>query len=336
MQCQPNQIKAIIEAILEDKKGKEGVKSIYFVGCGGSLGALYPAKTFVEQESTTIRSAWISSNEFNHSTPRDFGENSILLLACHKGNTPETIAAARLGKERGAAVIVLTWLEESEIVLFGDYIVRYAFDASPDHLAGDIDYAGEKTLCALTVAVELVEQTEGYAHYNEYYRGLSMIGGIIRSARAHVAQRAKAFAEAYKDEPVMYTMGSGAAYGAAYMESICIFMEMQWLDSSSIHTGEYFHGPFEITDHNRVFMVQVNEGSTRALDERALGFLQKHGKKIEVLDAKELGLSTIDASVIDYFNHSLFNNVYPIYNHELAEQRQHPLSTRRYMWRVEY
>ena len=38
----------------------------------------------------------------------------------------------------------------------------------------------------------------------------------------------------------------------------------------------------------------------------------------------------------DYFNHSLFNNVYPIYNHALAETRQHPLTTRRYMWKVAY
>lgn len=155
-------IKNIIAEILEAKKSKGGVKNLYFVGCGGSLGALYPAKTFMEKECASIKSAWINSNEFVHSTPRDFGENSIICLACHKGNTPETIEAAKLGKEKGAAVIVLTWLEESEIIEFGDYIIRYAFDASPDHLKGDIDYAGEKTICALLVAVELTAQTEGY------------------------------------------------------------------------------------------------------------------------------------------------------------------------------
>ena len=136
--------KNIIAEILEAKKSKGGVKNLYFVGCGGSLGALYPAKTFMEKECASIKSAWINSNEFVHSTPRDFGENSIICLACHKGNTPETIEAAKLGKEKGAAVIVLTWLEESEIIEFGDYIIRYAFDASPDHLKGDIDYAGRK------------------------------------------------------------------------------------------------------------------------------------------------------------------------------------------------
>ncbi len=144
------------------------------------------------------------------------------------------------------------------------------------------------------------------------------------------------FAEEYKNDSVIYTMGSGAGYGAAYMEDICIFMEMQWINSSSIHTGEFFHGPFEVTDANTPFVIQVSEGSTRELDERCLKFLHTYAKRIEVLDAKELGLSVIDPAVVDYFNHSLFNNVYPIYNHALAETRQHPLTTRRYMWKVAY
>ena len=162
-------IKNIVAEILENKKDKGGVKSLYFVGCGGSLGALYPAKTFMEKECSNIKSALINSNEFVHSTPKDFGENSIICLSCHKGNTPETIAAAKLGKEKGAAVIILTWLEESEIVEFGDYIIQYSFDASPDHLKGDIDYAGEKTMCALLVAVETLQQTAGYENYDKFY-----------------------------------------------------------------------------------------------------------------------------------------------------------------------
>ena len=120
------------------------------------------------------------------------------------------------------------------------------------------------------------------------------------------------------------------------MESICILMEMQWIDSACIHGGEYFHGPFEVTDANTAFILQVAEGKTRPLDERVLEFLRRYAKRYEALDAKELGLSTIDASVVDYFNHSLFNNVYAIYNRHLSEARRHPLSTRRYMWKVKY
>ena len=121
---QAEQIREIVAKIFEDKKAVGGVKSLYFVGCGGSYGALVPAANFMQRESTVLRSAAVSSNEFLHSTPRDFGVNSIICLSCHKGNTPETIAAAKLGKEKGAAVILLTWLEESEIIPYGDYIVR--------------------------------------------------------------------------------------------------------------------------------------------------------------------------------------------------------------------
>lgn len=67
-------IKNIVAEILENKKDKGGVKSLYFVGCGGSLGALYPAKTFMEKECSNIKSALINSNEFVHSTPKEFLE----------------------------------------------------------------------------------------------------------------------------------------------------------------------------------------------------------------------------------------------------------------------
>ena len=41
-------IKNIIAEILEAKKSKGGVKNLYFVGCGGSLGALNPGGFYGE------------------------------------------------------------------------------------------------------------------------------------------------------------------------------------------------------------------------------------------------------------------------------------------------
>ena len=75
-------------------------------------------------------------------------------------------------------------------------------------------------------------------------------------------------------------MGSGACYGEAYSFAICLLMEMQWIHSSCIHAGEYFHGPFEITDDNVPFIIIKGLGSTRAIDERAYNFCQKYSEKI--------------------------------------------------------
>lgn len=322
-------IKQIIAEIVAEKQEVGGIKQVYYVACGGSYGAFYPAKTFLEKEAKDIKVGLYNSNEFVHNTPKAFGENSVLVVASHKGNTPETVKAAEIGKKAGVPVIALTWITDSPITEHADYVVKYTFGEGKD-------IAGEKTIKALLTAVEALNQTEGYEHYNSFLDGVARIDHIVKSACKHVAKRALTFAKNHKDDNVIYTMASGAGYGAAYMESICIFMEMQWINSSSIHSGEFFHGPFEITDAEIPFVIQISEGSTRPLDERALKFLNRYAKRVEVLDAKDLGLSTIDASVVDYFNHSLFNNVYPVYNQALAVERQHPLTTRRYMWKVEY
>ncbi len=270
-----------------------------------------------------------NSGEFINNPPVALGENAVVVVASHKGNTPETIKAAEIARQHGAPVIGLTWIMDSPLVAHCDYVETYTFGDGKD-------IAGEKTMKGLLSAVELLQQTEGYAHYDDFQDGVSKINRIVWRACEQVAERAQAFAQEYKDDKVIYTVASGAGYGAAYLQSICIFMEMQWIHSACIHSGEFFHGPFEITDANTPFFFQFSEGNTRAVDERALNFLKKYGRRIEVVDAKELGLSTIKTTVIDYFNHSLFNNVYPVYNRALAEARQHPLTTRRYMWKVEY
>jgi fructoselysine 6-phosphate deglycase len=323
------EIKNIIEEIVAGKKEDGGVKQVYYVACGGSYGAFYPAKTFLETEAKEIRVGLYNSNEFVHNTPKVFGKNSILVVASHKGNTPETVKAAEIGKNAGVPVIALTWVKDSPISGQADYIVDYTFGDGKD-------IAGEKTIKALLTAVEILNQTEGYENYEKFMDGVGRINNIVYNACKHVENRALEFARNHKNDSVIYTMASGAGYGAAYIESICVLMEMQWINSSSIHSGEFFHGPFEITDKEIPFVIQISEGSTRPLDTRALKFLKQYGRRIEILDAKDLGLSTIDSSVVDYFNHSLFNNVYPVYNKALAAEKQHPLSTRRYMWKVEY
>ncbi len=49
--------------------------------------------------------------------------------------------------------------------------------------------------------------------------------------------------------------GQRPSFGAAHQESICILLEMQWINSASIHSGEYFHGPFEITETGTPFIL---------------------------------------------------------------------------------
>ena len=135
---------------------------------------------------------------------------------------------------------------------------------------------------------------------------------------------------------MFYILGSGASFGHTYGFAICSLMEMQWLDAAPIHSGEYFHGPFEVTDKDKPYIVMESIGRTRPLDERAIKFLKKYAEKIEIVDAKELGLDLIDSNVAEYFNPILFYSVLCEYRAKLADIRNHSLEVRRYMGKVEY
>jgi fructoselysine-6-P-deglycase FrlB-like protein len=111
---------------------------------------------------------------------------------------------------------------------------------------------------------------------------------------------------------------------------------MQWLHASAIHSGEFFHGPFEVTDKKTNFILLVNEGRTRPLDERVLAFIKSYAKNYVVIDAKELGIGVLPESVVEFFNPVLFYSVLCDYREALANIRNHPLETRRYMGKVEY
>ena len=321
--------KEIIQSIVDQKQEKGGIKQVYMVSCGGSFASYYPAKYFLQSEAKELKVEHYSSNEFVHATPKALGENSVVLLTSHGGNTPETVAAAKLSQEFGATTICLTIKEGSPLTQYADYLIMYEW-------GNDSKVENQKASIPLLLAMEILNQVEGYAHYEKAIDGFNKIHGITEKAKKFVENRAEVFAQKYKDETLMYVMGSGASYGEVYAYSICILLEMQWINSAAIHSGEYFHGPFEITDKETPFIMLMNEGRTRALDQRALDFLNRFGGKVEVLDAKEYQLNTIDDSVIEFFNPLLFVNVLRVYAEHLAEARKHPLSQRRYMWKLEY
>ncbi|MBT2696873.1 SIS domain-containing protein [Bacillus sp. ISL-40] len=312
------------------KEKQPDIKSVFFVGCGASKSDLYPAKYFLEGNAKQLRISLYTANEFNYATPVSVDETSIVITCSLGGTTPETVTATSKAKELGAHVISVTHVEDSALTKDADYVVYHGWEAN---------YAAkmEKMTKVLGLAVEILNQFEGYEHYNKMQDGFTNIYDLIESSVATVLPQAKAFADAYKDEPVIYAMSSGATHEVAYAFSICLLMEMQWINSGSFHDGEFFHGPFEIVDKGVPFLLLMNDGRTRAMDSRALEFLNRFDAKTTVVDAKDFGLGSVIAKeVVDYFNPMLITGVIRVYAEQLAIARNHPLSKRRYMWKLEY
>ncbi|MPN01921.1 Fructosamine deglycase FrlB [bioreactor metagenome] len=161
---------------------------------------------------------------------------------------------------------------------------------------------------------------------------MQQIDDIIQNARVIVKARiSDKFASDCKDHPFFYVLGSGSGFSQTYGFAICSMMEMQWQNCCYIHSGEYFHGPFEVTENGVLYVIQMSSGKTRGMDERALAFLRTHTDDIIVIDALELGMDAMDPSVREYLDSALFYAV----NCELRSARGelfgHSVDVRRYM-----
>ncbi|KFF31544.1 SIS domain-containing protein [Bifidobacterium bombi] len=320
-------VQKTVSQLFADMDGAIG--EIYFVACGGSLVDMYVSDYVVKSESKTLVSGLYTANEFVHVPPAKLGCHSVVVLCSHSGSTAETVEAARVAHRAGARTIGLTYNRKADLLEESDYSFIYEWgDEKRVH--------GNPMALMLDLTVLIIDQAEGWPQLPAFRRGMDIIDDVVGKAEDAVVPRAKAFAERYRDENMFYVLASGASYGHAYGFAICSLMEMQWLDAAPIHSGEFFHGPFEVTDRDTPFILVMGLGRTRELDERALRFLNEYAHKVEVVDAKELGLDVIDDSVSEFFNPILFYSVLSKYRQALSTARNHGLDVRRYMGKVEY
>lgn len=320
-----------IKNVVDDIQIKNNkIDNVYFVACGGSLIDLYSSAYFIQREAMSMHSAWIPSREFLLAPPKHLGKNSLVFICSHTGNTKETVQAAEMAVKKGAYVIAYTHNENSECAnpAFNPVIYKWEDDTPEEDKPMCITYALLNEL--------LHRQEQEYQLYGKMQNGIAKIDAIIREAVKKVQNRTWIFAERYWNEPFLYIMSSGAGYAQAYGFAICSLQEMQWMDCCYLNSAEYFHGPFEVTDEEHLYILMMSRGKTRAIDERALAFIEKYGKKYEVIDADEFGLDIIDDDCVDYFNAPLFYAMTVAYRTALQNKRRHPLDMRRYMGVVEY
>lgn len=323
--------KALGGIISEILKGAPEINSVYFVGCGASRADLYPAYYFLNGNARRLRSSIHTAKEFNLAMPVAVDESAIVITCSLGGSTPETAESTQLAASKGAHVIAVTHTAGSPITKGAEHTV--VFDWINNGYASKMD----KMIKVLLLATEILQQTEGYVLYENMLRAAEKIYPAINEAVKSVVPEARAFAEAYKDAPIIYVTSSGATQEVAWSFSSCLMMEMQWIAASTFNDGDFFHGPFEMVDKDVPYLLFMNEGRTRVMDARAMEFMQRFDTKLTVVDSKDFGLSGIvGKELVDYFDPIMISPVIRIYAEQLAELRCHPLTKRRYMWKLKY
>ena len=321
-------VKQIVEQILHQHGNH--IKQVFFLACGGSLVDVYPAAYFLSHESRTISAVAQTAKEFVLCTPPTAGPNSLAVLCSHGGKTPEVIEAAKLAQKLGMSVVTFTHNAEGIICQLGHHNIVYGWGE-------ETSIAQRCPVQALDLMNELLHTSEQeYSLYTEMKAAIAEIDRITRQAMKLSREPARLFAKMYGQESMIYVLGSGASFANAYGFSICSLMEMMWMNSAYIHSGEFFHGPFEVTGDDPVFLLLMNPGRSRGMDERVRRFLVAHEKKFAVIDSAQLGAEQFAPSVADYFAPIMFYYLSCVYREALAEERGHCLDDRRYMWQMPY
>lgn len=325
------EIKEIVEAINEERQSVGGIKNVVWLAAGGSYGGFYPAHYFLDQESQVLRSKNITSNEFVKAPPAFVGENTLAVVCSMRG-TPETIEAAKVAKKRGAATIAL-YIDESELTEVCDYKLNY------DSVAlDDSDFSKTNAAYGLLIAMVVMDTVEGYEHMETAMQSFEKVDTLYKQAVIDIRTKAIKWSLQNRESKSIHVMGSGAAYGAAYIFSICNIMEMLQIDSPTVNSCDFFHGPFEVIDEETSVFLLMGEGGSRPNDERAARFLQEFGgNKVFVLDSQDIGLNKIDPKVAEHFNHLIFSPILNnVFMRELAYQIKKDYTTRTYMWKATY
>lgn len=322
------EVKEIIQDIQKNRIGKGDLEHVYFVACGGSQAAIYPGHYLLKCEAKGFTTSIHNSGEFNAATPKALDEKSICII-CSLNATRETVEAVQTAKAKGAVAIAMTGFPDTQMAKEGEYVVVYSN-------GNDQVYSESNQSNSLKLGFEILKQYEDYEDYEVAMEAYKSVDGIIAEAKVDFLEDARKFAEDYKDDGILYILASGSLYGTAYSMEACHLMEMQTKHAVLLHSGEYFHGPFETTDEKLAMVLFKGSGKTRVLDERVERFIEKYNRHHKIFDILDFTKGRIDSRVSEYFDPVIMIPMERFYVYQMSLKTGRSFDYRKYMWKVEY
>lgn len=306
-----------------------GLKAVYYVGCGGSLASSYIGYTFVKDENRSgLVVNHINSNEFVCATPKSVNANAIVIVTSMKA-TAESVEALNVARAGGAYTIAITGGPDTLMAKTANDFVIYTHSQN-------WTCAFHSVAVSLRLGAEILHQTEDYPHYQALVEAINSTNDRFEALRKENIPTGIRFALDFKDDELFHVFSSGSMYGVGYGEAYCHLAEMQHRNAIPINSAEYFHGVFETTVPNQASILFMNLGRYRPIDERIRRFLEQFCSHLLVIDAADLGLEDVNKAVVEYITPLLIGPLFRSYVDRMAEERDHPMEKRRYMWKFDY
>lgn len=306
---------------------EKGIENVFFVGTGGATILMFAAEYIVKNQSSLPVYTEISS-ELMSMDHKHLGEKSLVILPSLSGTTKETVAAAEFCKEKGATTISLVGHANTPLANITDYTF--------------VNYAADDTSCesfyiqSYLLVFRLMYKRGEMSNYHQVVEEMKLLPEALLKVKEATEERAAAFAKKHKDTTYHILSGTGIDWGQTYYYGMCILEEMQWIKTRPVHASDFFHGTLELVEEDTSILLLKGEDKARALTERVERFAEHYSNELTVFDTKDYELKGISQEVRTLISPIVLATLLERVSCHLEEQRNHPLSTRRYYKKVPF
>jgi glucosamine--fructose-6-phosphate aminotransferase (isomerizing) len=265
---------------------------LWITACGTAYHAALVGKEIFRRllrVPTTVEFA----HEMRYNDPL-ISSRSLTIAISQSGETADTLAAARLAKERGSRLLALT-------NVVGSTLSREAHDILYTRAGPEISVASTKAYLAMLIAQYLLALRIGRARgvvdedlAARVAHGLSLLPGQIEGLLHHEDEVIDAAHEILDAEDV-YFIGRGLDYAVA-MEGSLKLKEISYLHSEAMPAGELKHGTLALITKGTPVIVVLTQ---QALYDKTISAVQE----VKARGGKILAVAYEDDDQIHKFAH---------------------------------
>lgn len=314
---QRKKLEAAAGAIFE-----KGIENVVLIGIGGTWGEFLCMSQILQKE-TSLPLYVEEAAEFCVKEYKPYlTEASLIITASVTGDTKETTGALETAKEKKCQIVSFTETEGSVIADLSDIHVLMPQE--------------DVYLMTYTFLLRLLFLRGEYPLYPKWIEEMAGFHrGLAECMQAH-GEELEEMAEALDKCDYSLWAGCGTLWGEIHVFTSCVLEEMQWKKTTSVTSGEFFHGPFELLDENLLMFLVKGIDEYRPLDERVERFAKKYAGKLYVFDLAEYKIEGIGEEFQILMAPAVLSEVTYLLARRLSVRTGHDLSFRRYYRKFDY
>ena len=233
----------------------EGLRRIHLVACGTASYACMVGKYLLEQIAGIPAEVDLAS-EFRYRNPI-IDQSSLVLPVSQSGETADTLAALRMGKELGARVLSICNVRDASIA-------RESDDVLYTHAGPEIGVASTKAfttqivaLYVLALKLGIVRGRVGEEEARRRLHDLMRLPRLVEHT-LQLDESVRAIAQRFFHAEDFLFLGRGIMYPIA-MEGALKLKEISYIHAEGYAAGEMKHGPIALIDENMPVVVIANQ-----------------------------------------------------------------------------